>query len=189
MGRFIVLAGVIVVLALAAPWVAPSLMARWLHVETPAETAAEESAPGKIVAVARAPEVRAERPAEIGGDHVSIDADAEGHFVVDAQVNGRAVSAMIDTGATTVAISEKPARRLGIIPRRDQFTRPVSTANGVVKAAPIMLSEIRIGSVTVRNVPAIVVPGEEFAVDLFGMSFLQRLARYEATGRSLVLVE
>ena len=132
-------------------------------------------------------------PAEVsrslGGRRVAIDADARGHFLVDATVNGRTVAVVVDTGATTVALTAETARRLGIHLAQSDYRAPISTANGVVAAAPVVLDEIRLGGITVRNVAAMVVPGNALEVNLLGMSFLGRLTKFEVGGGQLVLTE
>lgn len=118
---------------------------------------------------------------------VTFDADRSGHFLAQAVINGHSVAMMVDTGATTVALSEATARRLGIRPARGDFTLPVSTANGVVMVAPVRLDEVKVGGIGIRDVAATVAPGDALGVDLLGMSFLGRLSRFEIAGGQLVL--
>jgi aspartyl protease family protein len=75
------------------------------------------------------------------------------------------------------------------VPPRADFTQPVATANGTVKAAPVKVSEIRVGGIVVRNVEAMVVPGDALSVDLLGMSYLSRLAKFESSNGRLVLIK
>jgi aspartyl protease family protein len=188
--RFVVIAAVFAGLALAAPRIAPALLGSLLDsTGQAAPDPAAESSPLSAEAVQpRLPEVT-ERIQVVDGRRVTISADASGHYLVDARINGRAVSAMVDTGATVVALSTETARRLGINPPRSAFTRPVATANGIVDAAPATLSEIRIGRIVVRNVEALVIPGDSLAVDLLGMSFLGRLQKFESSGGRLILFQ
>ena len=123
------------------------------------------------------------------GRKVAIDAGPRGHFVVEASVNGRRIEVIVDTGATTVALTASTARRLGISLRDSDYSARISTANGVVGAAPVVLSEIRLGGITIRDVPALVVPGKALEVNLLGMSFLNRLTKFEVGGGQLVLIE
>jgi aspartyl protease family protein len=96
---------------------------------------------------------------------------------------------MVDTGATAVALSAESARRLGIRPPQSAFRMPIDTANGIAYAAPVKLGEVRIGNVSVRNVEAIVVPGDALSINLLGMTFLSRLSRFEVAGGQLVLTQ
>ena len=122
-----------------------------------------------------------------GGYRVAIAADPQGHFLAEATVEGRALRVMIDTGATTVALTADTARRLGLRLTDADYSARISTANGTAAAAPVMLSEIRVGDISVRHVAAVVVPGDALDVNLLGMSFLSRLTRFEVGGGQLVL--
>ena len=94
---------------------------------------------------------------------------------------------MVDTGATTVALTEATARRLGIRPARSDYRYPVSTANGVVMVALVTLDEVKVGGIGIRDVEATVIPGDALATNLLDMSFLARLSRFEMAGSQLVL--
>jgi aspartyl protease family protein len=119
----------------------------------------------------------------------TIRSDERGHFLVEALLDGRRTPMMIDTGATVVALTEATAARLGIRPARSEFTAPIATAGGTIKAAPAVIDEIDIDGIAIRRVEAVVVPGDALAVDLLGMSYLRRLSRFEMAGHTLTLVE
>ena len=126
-------------------------------------------------------------PAPASPRRVAFDADRSGHFIVPAVIDGRSLDMMVDTGATTIALTEATARRLGIRPARSDFRYAVSTANGTVMVAMVELAEVRVGGITVRDVAATVVPGDALRTNLLGMSFLGRLSRFEMAGDQLVL--
>ena len=98
-----------------------------------------------------------------------------GHFEVEARVDGRRIEFLVDTGASHIALRESAAARLGIYPRPSDYTVRVSTANGVTKAALVQLRMVEVGDIVVRDVPAIVHPDEGLSVNLLGMSFLSRV--------------
>src|SRR5579872_914947 len=79
-----------------------------------------------------------------GRDSVRVRPDLHGRFVVDARVNGRHLQFLIDTGATMVALRAHDAAVLGIHPTARDFTIPVSTANGVGRAAQAYLGMVEI---------------------------------------------
>src|SRR5690606_3883963 len=87
--------------------------------------AGNSAEPTAVVALAQ-PEARPARAERT----VRLAADARGHFGGDFRLNGRTVPAMIDTGATVVAINETTARRIGLYLGRSDFTAAVETANG-----------------------------------------------------------
>lgn len=127
------------------------------------------------------------RPA--GGFKVAIPADENGHYFASAVVNGHTIEVVVDTGATSVALTSETARRLGLKLQPADFDIPISTANGVIAAAEVTLSEIRVGSITLRNINAMVVPGDALGVNLLGMTFLNRLTKFEVAGGQLLLVD
>ena len=112
------------------------------------------------------------RGATAAASEIVIPAGPGGHFVTSGSINNRPVRFMVDTGATTVALSRAEADRIGLDLSGAQ--RGTSqTAGGTVTVLALTLSSIRVGEVEVSNVPAIVVPNDLPNV-LLGNSFLQR---------------
>lgn len=109
-----------------------------------------------------------------------------GHFFTQASVDGRRLDFMVDTGASTIALRESDAARLGIHPGERDYRHSVSTANGVVRAAYTELNRVEVGGVTVRNVAALVLPDEALGQNLLGMTFLSKL-RWEQKNGKLTL--
>jgi aspartyl protease family protein len=103
---------------------------------------------------------------------ITLPMGAGGHYTTIGTINGQVTSFLVDTGATTIAISQIEAEKLGL--RYLSGKRIVThTANGTVPAYLIELAVVQIGSVQVRNVDAIVIPGQMSHV-LLGNSFLNR---------------
>lgn len=123
-----------------------------------------------------------------GGD-VELTANSGGHFETAADVNGNEIDVMVDTGATLVALTYEDAERAGLHLKSSDFTQGVRTANGTAKVAPVNLSSITIGDITVRNVKGAVAEQGKLHKTLLGMSFLGRLSRVEMRANSLVLHE
>ena len=120
---------------------------------------------------------------------VRLKADPRGHFVFDADVNGRPATFMADTGATVVVLTYEDAARLGLSPRSLDFSGLAQTANGVSRVAPVMLDRVRVDDITVRDVPAAVAERGALDTNLLGMSFLGRLKSFAMQGSELVLVQ
>ncbi len=133
------------------------------------------------------PETDTENPPRQDTGDVSLRATSNGHFQSDAEVNGRSIDVLVDTGATLVALTYEDAERAGIYLRPSDFTQSVSTANGIAKVAPVTISSISIGSITVRNVQAAVCERGKLQQTLLGMSFLSRLSRVDMRAGILVL--
>jgi len=121
------------------------------------------------------------------GSRVELRAGPSGHFHVEAEVNGRSVPVMVDTGATMVALSYEDAESAGIYLRPQDFTHGVNTANGRARVAPVQLDRVSIGDITVRNVRAVVSERGRLSTSLLGMSFLSRLSRAEMRSGTLEL--
>jgi aspartyl protease family protein len=117
---------------------------------------------------------------------VTLRASDSGHFETSAEINGRSVDVMVDTGATLVALTYEDAERAGIYPRQSEFTQSVSTANGITKVAPVDIASVSIGSITVHNVRGAVTERGKLQRTLLGMSFLGKL-RVEMRKNVLVL--
>ena len=66
---------------------------------------------------------------------VMLAGDRSGHFRAEAEVDGRRVDFVVDTGASVVVLRESDAFRVGIRPMPRDYSARVSTANGEVKAA------------------------------------------------------
>jgi len=130
-----------------------------------------------------------DEPLPVIGRKARLKMDDRGHFVTDARMNGRNVEVLVDTGATTVAINNKTARKLGIILNASDFKHAVNTANGQTLAAAATIDSIRIGNVTVNNVQAAVLDDDALQVTLLGMSFLKELRSFEVKNRELLLVQ
>lgn len=121
------------------------------------------------------------------GGLMRIDADRRGHYNTDIEVNGRRVGAMVDTGATSVALRYEDARAMGLIFPGDNFDVQVRTANGIAKAKRVELRSVRLGTITVRDVEGIVMDQGLLGQNLLGMSFLKRLSKVEVQRGQLVL--
>ena len=128
-------------------------------------------------------------PTGSGPRTMVIRRDPRGHFVVDGAIDGRRITFMVDTGASAIALTKEAASRLGIHPAQRDFIGRSSTANGVIRFAPVRLGMVEIGGIIVRNVDAFVPADEGLAENLLGMSFLSRLRRFEYREGNLVIEE
>jgi aspartyl protease family protein len=100
-------------------------------------------------------------------------------------LNNSRVTGVIDTGATMIAMTKSNARRAGIHIAPNDFVYTVSTANGTVHAARAVVREVRLGSIRVRNVDAMILNDESLGTVLIGMSFLNRLRNFEFSNGTL----
>ncbi len=128
------------------------------------------------------------KSAQVSGASNTIRVGLDGHFAVEARVNGVLVNFLIDTGASDVVLSPKDAERLGFRVEDLNYSKIYRTANGQVRGAPVRLDEISIGSIQVRDIRASV-NGAEMNRSLLGMSFLERLSAFQINGNSLTMIK
>jgi aspartyl protease family protein len=119
-----------------------------------------------------------------GNTKIVLHAVSNGHFKAQGQINGRSVVLMVDTGASVVSISVADADRIGLNYRSGQPVQ-MSTANGVSTGWLVKLNSVRLGSVDVYNVDAVVTPAPMPYV-LLGNSYLTRF-QMTRTNDELVL--
>jgi len=113
---------------------------------------------------------------------LSIAKGQGGHYWIAGSINGQPVQFLVDTGATSVAINENQARRLGIDYRVVGKQIVVGTASGTAKAWQVHLNSVKVGAIDVVGVEAVVVEGSAPTEALLGMSFLGRVSWREDQG-------
>lgn len=118
---------------------------------------------------------------------VAIKADPRGHFVTTVQINGRPVQAVVDTGASTVALNAADAARLGV-PYLSGRQVAMRTANGDAIGYLITLPSVRVGNITFADVEGVVMARQDSpSMVLLGMSFLNRV-EMRRSGDTLTLI-
>jgi len=168
--------------AISSPGTAPA------HVAATSPVKAPEPQPATQAPRAAAP-VASRDSDGFGFRRVDLPVGPGGHFRANVEVDGRTVPMLVDTGASYVALSAEDANRLGVITRPSDFTITMYTANGVAKAAPVRLHAVRVDTLSVYDVDAIVAQPGAMRGSLLGMSFLRRLTRFEAQPDRLRLIQ
>lgn len=100
--------------------------------------------------------------------------DSRGHYITPVRINGRSVSVMLDTGATSIAMNSYQADQLGIDYRNAPQGR-VSTAAGDVSSRRVKIASVQLGNITLNNLDAVVLEGNAPDIILLGNSFLSRV--------------
>jgi len=98
-----------------------------------------------------------------------------GMYSIQGFINSQAVTFLVDTGATWIAMNVHQARSLGINFRYTGKRVMVSTANGEVPVYRITLAKVKVGEIELTNVAAGVLEGDSPHVVLLGNSFLNRV--------------
>lgn len=118
------------------------------------------------------------------GREVRIPMAIDGHFWVEAEVNGRPVKFLVDSGATVTTIDRNTALLAGaeVSDARDQIVR---TGNGMIEVARGRAQSIRVAAIERDNVALHIADGDD--MNVLGMNFLSTLSRWGVEGRWLIL--
>jgi aspartyl protease family protein len=119
------------------------------------------------------------------GRRVEIVRGHGGDFSVGAHINGARVPMVLDTGASSVVLTQAAAKAAGLPLEVLDYTVNVDTANGRTRAAPVTLDRLAVGGLTERAVPALVAQPGQLKNNLLGMTFLNRLESWEVRGDRL----
>jgi aspartyl protease family protein len=114
-----------------------------------------------------------------------LEADERGHFIVTAAINGVPVRALVDTGASAIAMNLSDARRADVGLTGARSVR-IFTASGPREALLVQLASVQVGEIVIYDVEATLSERDELPITLLGMSFLKHLDMYRS-GASLTL--
>jgi len=121
------------------------------------------------------------------GNTVEIARSRAGDFSVTTQVNGARVPMVLDSGASSVVLTQEAAKAAGLPLEVLAYTVNVETANGRARAAPVTLDRLAVGNIVERSVPALIAQPGQLRTNLLGMSFLNRLESWEVRGDKLLM--
>lgn len=162
------------------------------------QTAGDAQSGDMVLAQLRLPAADAVTPSGAFRHHhhvatrrLTIPASNQGHYFIQAEVGhkrpgyGRTrMNFLVDTGASRVSMSWRQANSMGFRFKENDYNQVALTANGQVRAAHVTLPEVRIGSLSFRNVPGAFIQSN--VQPLLGMSFLSRLKRYSIQNNVMV---
>jgi aspartyl protease family protein len=119
------------------------------------------------------------------GRETRIPIAIDGHFWVEARLNGQKVRFLVDSGATMTTVDRQTALKAGVqvSPERDQFVR---TGNGIIRVSSGRAAELEVGGITRSDVGLQVADNDD--LNVLGMNFLSSLSRWGVEGRWLVMV-
>jgi aspartyl protease family protein len=123
---------------------------------------------------------------QLDSSSLRLVADSDGHYRVDGLVNGVTVRFLVDTGASTVLLTPDDARHAGIDPDTLKYEQSISTPNGRVVGANIVIYQLAVGPIRLVNVAGAVVRANTRS-SLLGISFLSRLSGYEVSDGAMTL--
>lgn len=145
-----------------------------------------EAARGELARMAEPDPPQVEALSGPGGGELRVPASRDGHFWVTAQINGKPVRFLVDTGASEVVLSARTAQRVGIDMSRLRYNRPGIAANGPVRAADARVERMTIGPIARTNMPVSVFQSS-VDINLLGMRFLRSLDGWRVEKGTLIL--
>ncbi|HEX5264669.1 MAG TPA: TIGR02281 family clan AA aspartic protease [Phenylobacterium sp.] len=150
-----------------------------------ATTVSERSRPPETARADTALQVSAAEPAQ-GAPEATVRKSEDGQYWAHGQVNGADVRFLVDTGASAVALTPDDARKLGIDLSTLDYGYRVVTAGGSTRAAAVKLASVTVAGARLDDVDALVIE-KGLDTSLLGMSYLGRLASFQATRQALIL--
>ena len=127
----------------------------------------------------------AENPADANDGAVRLERDSNGHFYADVQINGATINALVDTGASGIALSREDARKAGLATSIGMPNVIGQGADGEVYGEMVTLGTVSLGAATAEGVRAMVLNAGEQT--LLGQDFLSRFDTVEIKGDTMVL--
>lgn len=124
---------------------------------------------------------------KVVGNELRVRMANDGHFWVNASINGVKRRMLIDSGATVTALSQATTEAAGVDKELTFAPVILRTANGAAPARTGSVDELRVGNIVARNLKVVTSPGLG-DMDVIGMNFLSQLKSWRVEGRTLVLV-
>lgn len=122
----------------------------------------------------------------VSGNTVRIAMSSDGHFWALVDINGVRRRLLVDSGATTTALSVDTAKAAGIDVDQSPLPVMIETANGTITARTATAKRLQIGGIVARDLPVVVSDAFD-ETDVIGMNFLSRLASWRVEGTTLIL--
>jgi aspartyl protease family protein len=119
------------------------------------------------------------------GGGVELERSSDGHFYADVEVNGTRIHALVDTGATGIALSREDARSVGVATSIGMNDVVGEGADGAVHGEVVTLDRIQLGEKKAEKMPAIVL--NSGGQSLLGQEFLSKFDTVQIQGDKMVL--
>lgn len=116
---------------------------------------------------------------------IVLERQFDGHYYINAEINGVVVNFLVDTGATGVALTRADARRIGLQLGELDYSANVSTANGRAQAAPVLIRQLNLPGASFNDVPALVM--QNGGRSLLGMEVLGAFSSVEMRQDMMIL--
>ena len=123
---------------------------------------------------------------QVVGHTLRLRQSADGHYWADAEVNGKPVRFLIDSGATTTAMTLNTAREADVSIDEGGFPVRLNTANGIVEAQRGTIQSLRVGPMIAMDMPVVVADAFGGA-NVLGMNFLSAMKSWRVEGMEMIL--
>jgi aspartyl protease family protein len=119
----------------------------------------------------------------VSGETLRLSKRDDGHFWVDATINGAPVRFLVDSGATITTISAATAEQAGM--EAGMRGDVVETANGTIFMPRVTASLVEVGGIRRSDLSVNINPASDTSV--LGMNFLSSLSSWAVQGDVMVL--
>lgn len=120
----------------------------------------------------------------VEGQQVRIPMAIDGHFWVEASLNGVPVKFLVDSGATMTTIGRATAEAAGVAVSANR-TQVVRTGNGMLRVSTGRADSLAVGPIDRSSVGLHVTENED--LNVLGMNYLSTMNRWGVEGRWLIL--
>lgn len=122
----------------------------------------------------------------VSGEKIILKLDDSGHFRMRAMINGVPIDFLVDSGATSIVMSDGDADKAGIAYNFSDIPVIVSTANGQSRSWRAEIEILKTETAQYENVPILVSPTLG-GTNLLGMSYLNRLQSWSVSEGEMIL--
>jgi aspartyl protease family protein len=122
-----------------------------------------------------------------GRSTVTLDKLSNGHFGARVSIDGTTVQMLVDTGASSTVLTESDASRAGFDTQKLSYNIPISTANGMTRAALVTAGNIAVGAIVRHDLPVLVADSGTLDQSLLGMNFIGTLSGFDVRGDRMIL--
>lgn len=122
----------------------------------------------------------------LSGASVVIPMQSDGHYWIDATINGQTIRFLVDSGASITALSQHAATTAGLASDPMKQVVVITTANGDVSAERSVIPVMQIGTIQASDLPVVV--SESFGeTNVLGMNFLNKLKSWRVENGNMIL--
>lgn len=138
------------------------------------EVAGPEIQSSAVASTPEPTESSAEQPLQ-SAHKVTIQRGSDSHFRTTVEINGTPIQMLVDSGATSIALTRKDAERIGIFTGGDSdFSASAQTAGGTIRIKPVRLERVAVGGLERRDIDAAVMDMGD-GMSLLGQSYLSKI--------------